>query len=236
MQTSKMRTTCKGDLPNKCVVFKNKRYEIIIDEYIPVLPKVSIEYEGILKNNNIPYLIVEDQCQFWNSSNYEETEVTLPLYAFIQGEYRYVKEYTVKVPTKDSIRMANKTRSFVKEEIRKYKEILKEVETYRRLKDILDGSVIKIVSDFRITSEAINGNDNIEMNNDHFKVLVCYYASGFNTGYSVVVDMNKIAKYGHLHLVVPKEISGIVIGKGGENVRNWERILDVSKITVIPED
>lgn len=236
MQTFKLRTTCKGELPNKCAVFKNRRCEIIMDDYDPVLPKVSIEYEGILKNNKIPYLIVEDKCKFWNPSTYEEIEVTLPFYAFIQGEYRYVKEYTVKIPTKDSIGMANKTKSFVNEEIRKYKDVLKEVGMYKSLKETLNGGVIKIVSDFRITAEAINGNDNIEINKDHFKILVCYYSNGFNSGYSVVVDMNKVAKEGYLHLFVPKGIFGLVIGKGGENARRWEKILDVKKIKIIPEN
>lgn len=236
MQTVKMRTTCIGELPKKCVVFENRRCKIIMDDYNPVLPKVPIEYEGILRNNKIPYSIVEDQCKFWNPSTYEETEVTLPFYAFMQGEYRYVKEYTVKIPTKDSISMANKTRGFVNEEIRKYKAILKEVGRYRNLKETLNGGVIKIVSDFRITAEAINGNEDIEMNKDHFKVLVCYYASGFNTGYSVVVDMNKVAKEGYLYLIVPKGILGLVIGKGGENARRWEKILGVKKIKIIPED
>lgn len=236
-----MMQTQKTQLPKKFWLYSKKRYFLKGVQSLE-LPFVDLEYERILKSNGIPYRKVirdvydnfitnkpKEVCEYWDPNfGLKEEEFSLPLFAQVGTTYKYCeKNYTEKVPTLESIQKAIETAYFVQDKIDEYDEIMKQVELYRLLKEQLSGKTSKMwnVSAFDFPQSLRDG---IHMNHDDFKLIMLSYS------WVGIFDMNKIVPNECLYLEVPKHIAGLVIGKGGANIKNWAKELGVKRIQVIP--
>ncbi len=117
------------------------------------------------------------------------------------------------------------------------KTLLGDIKGCMIARDFLAGRIAGIIEDRKLRSDMVRGKRDacidIKYDKEHYKVFAAYY-NGKYTGYSVVVDITKLAKGSYVTLQASnKDIQKAVIGKCGENVRGWSDELGVKKITVL---
>ena len=230
-----MQTFLYSNLPKECFIHENKQY--ILKGFFPSeLPHVNLKYEGILKANNIPYrkklnYLNVEICEYWNPTiPLKESVLSLPLFAKVGNGYVYCnKQHSTSIISSETIEAAKETEKFVKQEIKNYEIILREVEQYRTAKSLLEGKIATFNFGFPIASFQFLGQININMNKDMFRVLFIP-----NSLWFALFDMNKVTPNGYITLQVPKNQVGLVIGKGGSNIKYWAEIIGVKKINVVP--
>lgn len=218
----------------ECWVFEDKRYT---NANGSPLPYISLEYEGILEDNGIPYRASNrsgtEVWEFWDPECYEEEELTLPLYAKVFDKYQYLnKSYTGMVPTAETVQRAWKIEEEVHRKFSQYRRHLEEVERYEKTKRELDGNLCGMYFTWG-DDKMYRQSADIEMNGDHFKILPLYDARGNFLNYVAAFNMDKIVPGGYVTLKVLRHLEGWVKGTHGTNIRTWAAEIGVKRINVV---
>lgn len=211
----------------ECWLYENRKYRIHSSKR-GKLPKIRKSYEANLKDLGISYRIVTDEyenevCEYWNPESYEEEEITLPAYVKMQnGTYRYIKDYTGKVPTAYTIWEAWKLEEKVEQD---------KFDVYQYLKECLGERQA-----VGIRSIALKEQDFL-FEEDHIKklpvIMPCKNGGQICTQYCVVFDVNNIELNSIVTLEVPKGEEGLFVGTNGWQVKGWCQKLGLKAIKVV---
>lgn len=217
-----------------CWLYEKKHYLLKTSSSLEErLPYLDSSFESVLKDLKIPYrsTIVwqKTMLEYWDPTSFEEKEICLPLYIpLTDGSYKFVKNYTGKIPTQSSIVAANKLTKKVNATIKK-DEIEKGI---LELKNLLHG---KKAAGFNSDMPRYYEKDFVT-EKEHLKVLpVQIIIANFKspTGCFVVFDVNEIELNSELNLPVPKDLQGLFIGKQGWQIKEWCKKLGLKRINVI---
>lgn len=236
MKNIPMTVNSKTLLPD-CWLYQNKHFLLhSLDVRLPSLPS---SYESVLKDLKIPYRLTFDELlEYWDPSNYKEEDLTLPLYASLpDGTYRFAKNYTGKIPTKNSIIAAKKLIPKVDKAVQDLDLKILAREQTLLLKDWLHGRKAAGFSSYRPKYYE----ENFITDEDYLKILPVnklvkngsYDYCKSATGCYVVFDVNKIELNSELDLQVPKGKEGLFIGKNGWQLKEWCKKLGLKRINVV---
>ena len=252
MNTMLMTVKSRSILPS-CWLYEDKQYQIEgkikyeLRLEFRKLPWAEIEDEGLLQELGISYRKVVTQyseyLEYWDKDLYETEEICLPLYVKVIDEYKYAgKSYTGSVLTEATAKRAFELEKTVMNKIAEQKaereaKMLHDV-WHEYAEEALGSDIYKIIVEpavpYRI--EALTTNDlDLKEETSHFKVLVTRDSRNRKVSCYGIFDMGKIANDVYLKLLVPKNIAGYIIGKGGCNIEQWKKELGVKKITVVGE-
>lgn len=227
--------TATNNFPGQYWIHTNKQFRCHCDGYSE-LPYVDAKYEELLKLKGISCRIairadIGEVCEYWNPELFEETDLTLPLYAIMpNGSLHYCqKSYTGKVTSIETYMAAKKLDSRIHSIILEYKSLLYELQLYHFLKEHLADDSAKMFK--RSTLAGITSYE-IEMNNDHFSILPVI-ACGSISNWVAVFNMNKIVPNSYIKLEVPEHMVGWVLGKKCENIKAWAKRIGVKKIQIV---
>ncbi len=208
-------------------IFENKNYRYYGEKHLPYsLPTVSTQYEAALKEGGTPYRIKDNCCEYWSPEHFEEEEVTAPLYAKIDGVYRYTKSYTGVVPTEETLKVAQQTKEVIDFEIEQQK-------LYQTIKSILpEGELAKAFYAYEKDGLELSETTQLAFNGESFLIIPIkrlvplhnnvWYIDGEDApmefmktyvGWNIIIDMNLIKPKSYLEIKVPKSKVGLFIGK-----------------------
>lgn len=232
-KTTRPRTTNKAGLP-QCFLNEGENFTWLATGGVAVeqrLPYVAAKYEEALKENGIPYRFAyipnrykEGEqfavCEYWNHECPMQ-EKTLPVYIKSENSddmYLFTGDYvTREVVSGKVVHLANKLAPMVK---------------YACAKIDLGGKIATVVRRSQNSSKEVNleGADG-----GSIKILQVCNVEGKPTGWCGIFDMNEVAKRHYIELNVPKDIQGMVIGKGGQNKGLWDYMLGDKNVMVVAE-
>lgn len=188
---------------------------------LPTITKDGIVTKKILKKiPNLCYKEEEENFIVWDKNVISYTKIGVPVYVEYFGSYKYTgKKYAFEIPTKDMFDAANKIRSIAvneacvdlhKDSIEKLKELLGKGKgityvTYYEMPDIVAACKF--------------GN---------FDIL---WSNGIDMYIVGAPDM-VIATTIKLH--VPEEWISLIIGRGGNKIKDMARKMRVERIQVLP--
>lgn len=227
MKSIPMNVNSLKDLP-ECWLYANQRYvhyPVSRDFNLPFMP---LESEELLQELNIQYQKVPDLSgkeilEVMDKDIFKEYDLTLPVYIKIGNSFKYAKKYTGKVPTSDSLQAARKV-------IKKIGMLKNERKTVNFLRKKISGSKAIII----LNSSLITYKEDLVWNNDHFKVLPVINSSDSSPSpFSVVFDVNNIELNDSITITVSKRLKGLVVGKGGSQVKRWCKKLGLKRISVV---
>lgn len=252
MNTMLMTVKSRSILPS-CWLYEDKQYQIEgkikyeLRLEFRKLPWAEIEDEGLLQELGISYRKVVTQyseyLEYWDKDLYETEEICLPLYVKVIDEYKYAgKSYTRSVLTEATAERAFELEKTVMNKIAEQKaereaKMLHDV-WYEYAEEALGSDIYKIVEPagtnfpYRIAALTTDSLD-LKKADNRFKVLVTRDSRNRKVSCYGIFDMGKIANDVYLKLLVPKNIAGYIIGKGGCNIEQWKKELGVKKITVV---
>ena len=253
MNTMLVTATSRGILPS-CWLYEDKQYQIEgeikykLQMELRNLPCVGTEHEGILQENGISYRKVTTQyseyLEYWDKDFYETEEICLPLYVKVVNEYKYTgKNYTGNILTLDTAKRASELEEIVQQKINEQEskrlEKMRQDKWYEYAEKALEANIYTVTwangKDFPYQAASIT-NENLELRkaDNRFKVLVTRDSRDRKVSSCYgIFDMRKIAYGGYLTLLVPKDMAGYIVGKGGCNKKRWEKELGVKKISVV---
>jgi len=227
----------RTNLPKDCWIFSKGNYIRLdrgFENPCTTLPYVHLEHEEILKANGIPYRKAHrtldgtsvEVLEYWNpDAELEQRDVTLPLFAYTNGGYMYCqKNYTEKQYTSKTMDDLKVVKLLVEDLVKKYR-------MHKYAKANLAGN-IAVVCRAHVNLPYFP-EYKVNMNNDNFTILRVVGIAGLSEWVGIF-DMNKITKDCILHLQVPQNLAGLVIGKEGSRIKWWAEMLGVKKIQVIP--
>lgn len=206
------------------------------------LPKISEEYEDVLKEVGAEYSKTDDgNLEYWDPEFIEVENASLPLYVKMGEGYRYVRNHTEKEYSIITIEKAHKLTDIIEKEIEKrkktqeYKEILGDKKAAVYTSDsfyyidedesdiYIDGEKIKVLDVIRMkTFRPVTWYDDFET--DIMPLL---------TQYKLIVNVSKINYNEDLTIEVPKGKEGLFIGKDGWQIKKWKRIFGLRRISII---
>lgn len=195
------------------------------------LPYVAAKYENALKENGIPYryAYIPDRykegeqfavCEYWNP-DCPMKDKTLPVYIKSENSddmYLFTREYVTREVVSGKVaHMASKVEDTVK---------------YACAKMDLGGKIATVVRRSQKSPQEVNlkGADG-----GSIKILQAYKENGEPTGVCGMFDMNEVAKVHYIEMHVPKDLAGVVIGKGGQNKKYWDELLGGKNVVIVAE-
>lgn len=225
----------------ECWIWENRQYihSDFTKRLMLKLPTVRKEYEGILKELDIPYRTALDQfenevCEYWYSAVYEEEEITLPVYTKMGNNYRYVGKHAKKELTLETVKSARKLEETVEAEIEKFEKKKKSEEFFQRVKECLgerQAVAFYDESDFESQMDYVCGEDRIKA----IPVVIPRLRGGKKyTNWYACFNANKIELNSVVKLEkVPKGKAGMFIGTKAWQTKEWCRKLGVKFIQVV---
>ena len=220
------------DLP-KCWIQKLDQYRLHTEtkgNNLPVI-RISPKNKSALEKFGAGYRKVmmakAEMYEFWDASFYETEELTLPTYTFLFGEYKFIGTNTFENPTRETIEMAFKLESQIKEYLEKEKNTVQKYEGEMEdiLREILDGRPAAY-----IFSESFEEDAKYETDNEQFYVFVLKTRTEKITGHVLIFDLNKIDST--VKVEVPKEDVAYICGKQACNLRRWCEKMGIKKINL----
>lgn len=237
MNTIPMIIESLSSLP-ECWLYQNNFYSHVTTDSSAHLPHLPNRYEPLLKELEISYRLAEyDSLEYWDASNYEENDLTLPLYIpYKDGTYHFVKNYTGKIPTANSFIAAKKLKQQVQIAVTDFEEEELNKKEILRLRPLLKGRMAVGILNSHLYFEA-----DYVTKEHHLKILRVQRVeldrfnriSTYGTNHCVLFDVNKIELNSEIDLYVPKGKEGLFIGKNGWQVKEWCQKLGLKKINVV---
>lgn len=232
-KVTRPRTTNKAGLP-QCFLNEGENTTWLATGGVAVeqrLPYVAAKYEDALKESGIPYryAYIPDRykegeqfavCEYWNPECPMQ-EKTLPVYIKSENSddmYLFTGDWVTRQVVSGKVaHMANKLEDTVK---------------YVCAKADLGGKIATVVRRSKKSPKEVNleGADG-----GSIKILQVCNVEGKPTGWCGIFDMNEVAKRHYIELNVPKDIQGMVIGKGGQNKGTWDYMLGDKNVMVVAE-
>lgn len=240
--TKSLEKVTKNELP-KCWIKKGNHYHYTTKGVIVrQLPFVSEKYKKLLDLMGIPYKKEYRSCKsnssfryrvclFWDPNLFETEEKELPVYIKasenIEGEDLYIcvnEKFKFDLPTSETIRKANDLIKIVLQQIEKYNKTTNQENCWKYVKEILGDSDVAVCM-LKVNQKEMELKDE----NNHIKILQIYNSNDEDTRYYGVFNMQKIMCKERIIIRVPKKVTGLIIGKGGKNKKNWEKALGGEK-------
>ena len=230
------RTTKLNKLPS-CVILQDGDYIPhlnFMNHKLPTVPNTD-EYVKILKENGIAYRVSSQYSSYleiWDSKNYTEDIITLPLYLLENGEYVLSeKMYDIHLPSEWSCICAQRTKTLVaQKKLNQETEYLFTIAKEKMAKE--DSPVIILESPLE------EGNKHEYHNFSHKKLRAFKVYSGalkHPTKYIVVFDCEKAMKK-IITLKVPKGTHRIFIGTDCSQINYWRSVVNADYINIVSDD
>lgn len=218
MKTMQAEVRSMLSLP-ECWIYENKQYIHVIagekkssglpyvdytDSAKEILDELGIATRRVTMYDNLEIL------EYWDYDNYEENSITLPLYVKTADSYKYVKSYTGKEPTKESIEAAGKISAYV--------NLVVSINDIEKIREFDKEKVMLIYKKYEKDT-------NIIFKDKRYKVIPIYSLSPnglkhLATPYlSLILNVNRIDLNETVKIKVPDEIAGLVIGKKGWQIK-----------------
>ena len=217
------------DLPKRCWIVRENEYNLTDEKenQLPVIPK---KYEYILKDLGInSYRIFEIErkrgvgkfIRYWDQNLYEEEEVELPAYEFYGKKFHLVGLHKGMIPTKDSVKAAQKLNEKVDAEINK----VKKAENLKLLEDLLGNKNAEYVK--RCTFKG-NLKEGVF---EHYHIFFIRGKEGNLTNHIIIFDLDKIYDE-DVVIEIPESYVDFVLGEDNCNANKWREKLGVDKIQI----
>lgn len=191
-----------------------------LEKIFPSIFKSEVDTAVFAKIPNLGYSEDEYNYTIWDKSNCKTSNMTVPLYAIMFGEYKYTgKNHTFELPTKEALKAANDMVAEIhrqmqleifKEDIAKLNELLKlgkGICFVRREELLAINTVCSLTNKCKLWHDG---------------------------GHNYVIGDPDMVFTTKLKVYVPQELLGRVIGKGGKNVKEMAAIMRVQSIKVLP--
>lgn len=224
-------------IPEKCWV-RNGRTYVLKTPNMPSFPQVSVEYETVLRKNNIPHKKGVNRfgrpcIEYWNPEFYEEKEITLPLFVFISCDKSYIysgRNYSGKIPTDETYEKAQKMSWKVNLLIEEYEKENAIIRLAQKCKESLNGNTA-VGIELSLNDTMRYGHElTFTFEGDKFWYSV--FAGYRDIRYAVIFKLSKIEPETIVTMKVPRGKEGLFIGSRGYYVKRWASQLGVQRINV----
>lgn len=200
------------------------------------LPCISIRYEKVLKDLQIPYEVIQlpnlkspgkifTACTFWNPDFYWVQNYTLPVYQRLEGKpnllVRTGEMHEGKIFGQKMISKAMALKEVVMEaveEVKRAQEKKPSVPTKvdaEFLRNALDGKTARVM-------QIANAEIDHEVKSGNIQIIPAYNSKGEESGYYGIFDMSKLQYVPVIKVVVPTAVCGMIYGKSKQNLQYWE--------------
>lgn len=250
MTTRNLSATIKRASLPKCWVKEGEKYILTGRGGKPIrqnLPYVSLQFEQVLKDLDIPYEVdqLPDRkhfgryyavCTFWNPDLYEVEKQLLPVYRQVQSTKDLFvntgKMHEGATFTRDMISKAIETQQkIVMPAVEAQKAFMQAVKECQHAQQKnapaptkVDGEFLKkaLGNKTAVVVKIANAEIDNGLNNGDIKIIPAYDSDGNRNGYYGIFDMAKLNYVPVIKLVVPEKEVGKIYGKGKQNQQYWE--------------